>query len=365
MTLRQRFQPSYDLWRRTVAIAIIAALSFAMCATVALARPRTWADQDTGAARQPSWMPFSMPEQTPNPAVARITVVEGKNTLAQGSGTLVDVRGDRGLIVTNWHVVRGAKGPIVATFPDGFRSAATVLKVDKDWDLAALLIWRPNAAPIAISTTAPHPGDSLTVAGYGSGDYRAVTGRCTQYVAPGMHMPYEMVEVAAQARQGDSGGPILNERGELAGVLFGAGGGTTSGSFCGRVRWFLDSVWPADQLQDDETFVSVPAHEPATHWPADQFVDKPSDRLVEIPQGPMPRERTAIEPTPNYSIGSVLTPRTISSNRGDDSTITKTLNFNTLAGTTPIEQAKAILAAIGIVAVFMRLTGVARAGTKK
>jgi hypothetical protein len=53
-----------------------------------------------------------------------------------------------------------------------------------------------------------------------------------------------MVEVSAQARQGDSGGPILNERGELAGVLFGAGFGTTSGSYAGRVKQFLIGVAP-------------------------------------------------------------------------------------------------------------------------
>jgi hypothetical protein len=53
-----------------------------------------------------------------------------------------------------------------------------------------------------------------------------------------------MVEVNVQARQGDSGGPIFNEQGELAGVLFGAGRGTTSGSYAGRVERFLAGAWP-------------------------------------------------------------------------------------------------------------------------
>ncbi len=82
----------------------------------------------------------------------------------------------------------------------------------------------------------------LTIAGYGSGKYCAASGPCTQYVAPGLTFPFEMVELAAAARQGDSGGPIFNTRGELAGVLFGAGEGRTSGSYCGRVQWFLDSI---------------------------------------------------------------------------------------------------------------------------
>lgn len=345
---------SNSVRRPLATFAIAAVLSLATYDSSAIARPRTWADQDVGTVRQPGWMPFAMGDRTPNPAVVRITAVEG-NSLAQGSGTLVDVRGSQGLVVTNWHVIRDARGPIVATFPDGFRSAATVLKVDQDWDLAALLIWRPDTTPIAISTTAPRPGDALTIAGYGSGDYRAVTGRCTQYVAPGAHMPYEMIELSAEARQGDSGGPILNERGELAGVLFGAGGGTTSGSFCGRVRWFLESAWPAEQPQDADVFVSVPARQPNTHWPA--------NGLVAIPQVPTPPKRTIIEPTPNYAIGSPLGPATISADQphGSDAT----MNFDKLVGASPLEKAKTVLAAIGILALFLQATRAVREGTKK
>lgn len=267
------------------------------------------------------------------------------NALSQGSGTLVEVRDQRGLIITNWHVIRDAKGPIVATFPDGFRSAATVLKVDKDWDLAALLIWRPNAAPISISMKAPRPGDPLTIAGYGSGNYRAVSGRCTQYVAPGRNMPYEMVEVSTEARQGDSGGPILNDRGELAGVLFGAGGGTTSGSFCGRVRWFLETAWPAEQTPNVETFVSEPSPQPITQWP--------SDGLVDVPQLVVPRKPANSEPIPNYSIGMTLTPATVSTD--DSSKSAAAVDFQNLIGTKPVEQAKSILAAIGILAILLQL----------
>jgi hypothetical protein len=51
-----------------------------------------------------------------------------------------------------------------------------------------------------------------------------------------------MVELEAPARNGDSGGPILNGRGELAGVLFGSAFGRTTGSYCGRLQWFLNSV---------------------------------------------------------------------------------------------------------------------------
>lgn len=342
--LSSRRQSSNGLWRPITTFASVAVLAFVLGASNILASQRTWADQDVGTARQPGWMPFAIGDRTPNPSVARISAMEG-NALSQGSGTLVEVRDRRGLIITNWHVIRDAKGPIVATFPDGFRSAATVLKVDKDWDLAALLIWRPNATPISISTIAPRPGDSLTIAGYGSGNYRAVSGRCTQYVAPGRNMPYEMVEVSAEARQGDSGGPILNDRGELAGVLFGAGGGTTSGSFCGRVRWFLEFAWPVEQSPNVETFVSAPTRQPITQWP--------SDGLVDVPQPVMPRKPANREPIPNYSIGTTLMPATASTE--DRSNSAATVDFQNLIGKKPIEQAKSILAAIGILAILLHL----------
>jgi S1-C subfamily serine protease len=159
-----------------------------------------------------------------------------------GSGTLVAVSEHHGLVVTNWHVIRDAAGLIGVALPNGFRSPATVLKSDSEWDLAALAIWRPNVEPVPVASQPPQPGELLTIAGYGSGQYRTITGRCTQYVAPGFNQPFEMVELSAPARQGDSGGPIFNSRGELAGVLFGTGGGKTSGSYCGRVRTFLASV---------------------------------------------------------------------------------------------------------------------------
>ncbi|WP_218932030.1 S1 family peptidase [Adhaeretor mobilis] len=181
--------------------------------------------------------------QQPHPAVARIIVPEGEAT-SYGSGTLVDIRDDFGLVITNWHVVRDAKGPIEVLFPDGYHSKARSLKIDADWDLAALVVWRPKAPPVTVTEHAPRPGETLTICGYGHGIYRSATGKCTQYYAPEINLPRHMVELDVQARQGDSGGPIFNERGELAGVLFGAGKGTTLGSFGGRVSHFLATLAP-------------------------------------------------------------------------------------------------------------------------
>jgi hypothetical protein len=66
-----------------------------------------------------------------------------------------------------------------------------------------------------------------------------------------------MVELDVEARQGDSGGPIFNQRGELAGVLFGAGQGTTLGSFAPRVNCFLATLAPDIGQTKDQALVAV------------------------------------------------------------------------------------------------------------
>ncbi len=177
-----------------------------------------------------------------------------------GSGTLIHVTDQHGLVITNWHVVRDATGPVQVLFPDGFCSAGTVIKTDDDWDLAAIGIWRPRVEPIPIAATAPRQGDLLTIAGYGSGQFRAVSGRCLQYVAPSARDPNEMIELSAEAREGDSGGPILNDQGQLAGVLLGARDGRTVGSYFGRVNQFLVDV---RSIMDRETAPAWIASQPA------------------------------------------------------------------------------------------------------
>lgn len=174
----------------------------------------------------------------PHPAVARIRSLES-NATSFGSGTLIYRQGKQGILITNYHVVKDAQDDILVTFPSGFRSSAKVVATDPRWDLAALLIWAPEIQPVVITDNPAKPGDTLTIAGYGSGRYQASSGICSQYVSPGINQPREMVELRTVARQGDSGGPIFNQNGELAGVLFGAGWRTTAGSYSGRVKKFL------------------------------------------------------------------------------------------------------------------------------
>lgn len=255
----------------------------------------------------------------PLPAVARIVVPE-KDGISFGSGTLVDARGQFGLVVSNWHVVRDAAGPITVEFPDGFRSPAQVVKTDKDWDLAALSIYRPAASPVPVSNDAPQPGQPLSIAGYGSGQWRMAAGRCTQYLAPGVDFPHELVELSAEARQGDSGGPILNERGEIAGVLFGSGPGYTSGSYGGRVLKFLASVVPGGAPGSDGIAPpqnSLAANAPVSPPPAIHSLATSPPPITPPPQAtalhahqppPAPHDAQPYGAPPPASASAMMTP---------------------------------------------------------
>jgi len=253
-------------------------------------------------------------------------------------------------VVTNWHVICDAAGAVTVAFPDGFRSQATVLAADRDWDLAALAIDRPpGVEPIPLAVVPPRPGDVLWIAGYGRGAYRASAGRCTQYVAPGRNLPFEMVELSTAARKGDSGGPILNARGELAGVLFGAGWGRTTGSYCGRVRWFLDSVDERfDRLRPEPQMIAQvqPPASTATEPRAPREPSEPREPVE--PREPRSRWSADLPPLDQARVQGPAKPQAAGG-------VCEPAPLASLGREEPVpsraEQIKTILAAIGLLAI--------------
>jgi hypothetical protein len=313
------------------------------------------------------WPSANAPSSKPHPAVVRV-IAPGNGSVSFGSGTLVAVNEKHGLVITNWHVINEATDTIMVQFPDGFRSAAKVEKTDKDWDLAALAIWRPNVEPVRISSAAPRPGEPLSIAGYGSGQYRHIGGPCTQYVSPGLKFPMEMVELGAAARQGDSGGPIFNARGELAGVLFGEGNGKTCGSYCGRVQVFVEHVvGDASQSRGTEQVASRAKEFAAPPWEresesAEKANGKPartqlvgvlrdlpnSNEESEAPAPPSDEAVSSMEPVLEHHPRAKLETFDLPSDSlGDSSSAGGGMTWQEFAGETPTQQGKTILALVG------------------
>jgi hypothetical protein len=290
--------------------------------------------------------PAPMIPDTPHPAVARIVVPEG-NATAYGSGTLVDIRDDFGLVITNWHVVRDSQGTVEVVFPGGFRSHARPLKVDSDWDLAALVIWRPPIEPVKVSDVPPQPGDRLTIHGYGQGQYRIATGRCTAYYAPRKNFPREMVELDVEARQGDSGGPIFNQQGELAGVLFGAGEGTTIGSFAPRVESFLASLAPdIGGNRVDTQIAAADRAAPAVH-PVDKEIHRTASTEAKPTTVPEDRPSSPWSPAPSKT-------------RSEPAASTEVAALGQSATGDWFDGIKSALALVGLVAVALQLIRLAK-----
>ena len=197
-------------------------------------------------------------------------------------------------------------------------------------------------------------------------------------------MPYEMVEVSVQARQGDSGGPILNQRGELAGVLFGSGSGTTSGSYAGRVSQFLATAWPQETLpqetlpqetlpQETQVARAEASTPPGLQRPADQQRDEipqPSAKATEVALGKSSPQTNHLQNHPTESPVTAQRPipfrsapfaarheTTVDTSEGD----VLEIHWESLAGKTIGEQVKSVLAMIGVCAIILHLLS----GSKK
>lgn len=168
--------------------------------------------------------------------VARVLVEDKSDKMSGGTGTLI--RSD--LIVTNWHVVKDRVGIVRVVFPDWTVYKAKVIKVDRLWDLAALQIESILLPPIELGEK-PKLGDVVTVSGYGSGWYETDRGKVIGFYQPAQNAAGDLIQIDASVRNGDSGGPILDNDGKLVGILFGISDGTY-GTNIERVRKFLIGI---------------------------------------------------------------------------------------------------------------------------
>lgn len=183
------------------------------------------------------------PKPTPPPWCVNIKVVDsvfrGMESRSWGSGSLVSPS----LVITNNHVVRDRKNDdsVTVYFPNGDEVAGKVIKTDKTLDLAAIRV-PSSLKPYVLLRSAPlRMGETLTIHGYGDG-YQSASGVIEMFPGP-VRGSEEYVRITgAASTDGDSGGPMVCENGELGGVLFGSSGNTTTGIRLRAVRKFIESV---------------------------------------------------------------------------------------------------------------------------
>ncbi len=151
---------------------------------------------------------------------------EGNAAMERGVGSGVVII-DNGTILTNLHVINGAKR-VKVTFSDGLESDALVLSTQPENDLAVLRAKRiPDdlAAATLRSTTDLAPGDQVIAVGFPFGigpsvSAGIVSGLKREFRSPeGQQMLTNLIQFDAAANPGNSGGPLVTMDGEVVGIV--------------------------------------------------------------------------------------------------------------------------------------------------
>ena len=142
---------------------------------------------------------------------------------AQGSGFVLDKDGH---VVTNYHVVEGAK-KVQVSFSDEEQMDATVVGTDPSTDIAVLKIqgaWARSLTPLTLgSSSVVKVGDAVVAIGNPFGLERTVTAGIVSALqrriqAPNGFQIDEVIQTDAAINHGNSGGPLLNANGDVIGV---------------------------------------------------------------------------------------------------------------------------------------------------
>ncbi len=160
------------------------------------------------------------------PGVVEITVGGGGpfgGATAGGSGFVLD---EAGHVVTNHHVVAGARSATVR-FSDGTEAEAEVVGSDPSTDVALLRLENPAALdlrPLPLgSSAALEVGDAVAAIGSPFGLEGTLTAGVVSALGREIRAPDgfaidDVIQTDAAINSGNSGGPLLDSRGRVIGI---------------------------------------------------------------------------------------------------------------------------------------------------
>lgn len=142
-----------------------------------------------------------------------------KRKQSAGSGVIVDAQ--KGIVITNNHVIKGAE-EVEVSLIDGRTYKATVMGVDPDLDVAVLSIKATNIMALTLADSSRlQVGDFVVAIGnpFGLGQ-TVTTGIVSALERTGLGIEgYEnFIQTDASINPGNSGGALVNLRGELIGI---------------------------------------------------------------------------------------------------------------------------------------------------
>ena len=137
--------------------------------------------------------------------------------MSTGTGFFVS---DAGHVLTNAHVVKGCTSTIVAQ-PGGKSEFARIVAVDAVNDLALLSApWRQSNVPHLKSGV--RTGEAIAVFGFPHIGVLPSTGNFTLgnvTATAGLGDDSRMLQISAPVQSGNSGGPLMDQGGNIAGVI--------------------------------------------------------------------------------------------------------------------------------------------------
>ncbi|MGZ3274174.1 MAG: S1C family serine protease [Caulobacteraceae bacterium] len=148
-----------------------------------------------------------------------------KGAISVGSGVVID---EKGTILTNWHVADSAPR-LKVTFSNGMVADADVVGAQPQDDLAVI---RARHVPddlkpaTLVSTGGLRPGDQVVATGFPfaigpSVSAGVVSGLKREWDFPDGRKMTNLIQFDAAANPGNSGGPLVNRKGEVLGVVTG------------------------------------------------------------------------------------------------------------------------------------------------
>ena len=154
-----------------------------------------------------------------------------QETQSLGSGVIVNAK--KGYVLTNNHVIKDAF-EITVTLSDGREMMAKIVGRDPDTDIAVLQVpaEKLTRVPIADSSRL-RVGDFVVAIGNPFGLGQTVTSGIVSALGRsglGIESYEDFIQTDASINLGNSGGALVNLRGELVGIntaIFGAGGGNS------------------------------------------------------------------------------------------------------------------------------------------